>query len=85
MADFFAALKYIAVENYNHKPHVALFGLTPIEALNGAVPDRDRFANEIALARRRRIEENRKRGLTQYARMLRLSYTQHDKKERHSL
>ena len=29
-----------AVEQYNNRPHTALFGLTPYEVFNGAIPDK---------------------------------------------
>jgi len=46
------------VENYNNRPHSKLFGLHPIEVLNGALPDKHSFTNEIKSAVINRIESN---------------------------
>ena len=48
----------IVVENYNNRPHSKLFGLHPIEVLNGAIPDRHSFTIEIKSAVTNRIESN---------------------------
>ena len=47
-----------AVEQYNNKPHSALFGLTPHEVFNGATPNRDMFRNAIKQAASKRKEIN---------------------------
>lgn len=39
-----------AVDQYNNKPHSALFGLTPFEVFNGAIPDKLMFKNDIRQA-----------------------------------
>jgi hypothetical protein len=39
-----------AVEQYNNKPHSSLYGLTPTEAFNGALPDKDMFKPAIRQA-----------------------------------
>lgn len=48
-----------AVEQYNHRYHSALYGLTPAEALNGAVPDKHLFSAEIQQAKKERILKNK--------------------------
>lgn len=60
--NFDDTVKYLdyAIKDHSNKPHGALFGLTPLEVLNGAIPDKYRFKNDIANARSFRIEENRK-------------------------
>ena len=49
-----------AVEIYNNKPYHPLHGLTPNEVFAGKLPDKMLFKQQIADARRQRIEENRK-------------------------
>jgi hypothetical protein len=48
----------IIVEEYNNKPHSALFGLTPNEVLKGQIPDKNLFANDITNARKKRYTIN---------------------------
>jgi len=48
----------IVVENYNNRPHSKLFGLHPIEALNGALPDKHAFTIDIRSAVTNRIVNN---------------------------
>ena len=47
-----------AVDEYNNKPHSALFGLSPKEVLFGKIPDKEMFKNEIFTARKLRKIEN---------------------------
>lgn len=47
-----------SVEDYNNKPHGKLYGLTPQEALDGAVPVPNQFHQEIARARKERLIKN---------------------------
>jgi hypothetical protein len=39
-----------AVKQYNNKPHSSLYGLTPTEVFNGALPDKDMFKKAIRQA-----------------------------------
>ena len=47
-----------AVEQYNNRPHSALFGLTPYEVFNGAIPDKTLFKPKIEQAKLLRKAEN---------------------------
>lgn len=60
--DFKAVVAFLpkAVTNYNNRPHTALFGLTPLDVLHGAIPDRGRFRAKIGQAVRNRLAENMK-------------------------
>ena len=46
-------------KDFNNRPHYTLEGSTPLEVLNGDLPSPDRFADDIAVARRLRGAENR--------------------------
>ena len=48
-----------AVEQYNNRPHSALFGLTPHEVFQGAKPNKDLFKEQKAQAKLLRIAENK--------------------------
>jgi transposase InsO family protein len=48
-----------AVEQYNHRPHSSLFGLTPHEVFYGAKPHKDLFKEQKTQAKARRIAENK--------------------------
>jgi transposase InsO family protein len=48
-----------AVDEYNNRPHSALFGLTPKEVFYGAMPDRDLFKEQKEQAKRLRKVENK--------------------------
>jgi hypothetical protein len=48
-----------AIEDYNHKPHGALFGLTPLECFEGELVDRKRYAAEITNAAKERLLINK--------------------------
>jgi len=47
-----------AVEQYNNRPHSALFGLTPQEVFNGRMPDKTLFKSQIEQAKILRKAEN---------------------------
>ncbi len=48
-----------AVEQYNNRPHSALFGLTPNEVFHGAKPDRNFFSEQKEQAKILRKTENK--------------------------
>ena len=48
-----------AVEQYNNRPHSALFGFTPYEVFNGAKPDKNHFKPQMLQAKSLRIAENK--------------------------
>ena len=50
----------LAVESYNNMPCGVLYGLTPIEVLQGAVPDKHFFKSKIQQAKQDRIVTNRR-------------------------
>lgn len=52
----FLDTEYLA--NYRNRPLEVLSGFTPAEVLNGDIPQKYRFSEDIATAKRNRIEEN---------------------------
>ena len=48
-----------AVEQYNNRPHSALYGLTPHEVFNGKPPNKNLFTAKIQQAKILRIAENK--------------------------
>ena len=48
-----------AVEQYNNRPHSALFGLTPHEVFYGAIPNKALFRTQIEQAKVLRKAENK--------------------------
>jgi len=48
-----------AVEQYNNRPHSALFGLTPKEVFYGAIPDKNLFKEQKNQAKLLRKVENK--------------------------
>ena len=48
-----------AVEQYNNRPHSALYGFTPIEVFNGAKPDKYFFKPQMEEAKMLRKAENK--------------------------
>ncbi|WMJ71872.1 hypothetical protein RCC89_01605 [Cytophagaceae bacterium ABcell3] len=48
-----------SIDDYNSKPHGALFGLTPLEVMNGKIPDKHQFSVQIAEAGKERVRINR--------------------------
>jgi hypothetical protein len=51
-------LRTFAIEDYNNKPHYALYGLTPKEVFNGKQPDKAALHKKIADAGRQRLQNN---------------------------
>ena len=60
LLDIQQTIQYLswAVEQYNNKPHSALYGLTPKEVFNGTIPDKDMFKTAIKLAANKRKSIN---------------------------
>jgi len=48
----------VAVEQYNNRPHSALFGLTPHEVFYGTIPDKTLFKAQMEQAKILRKTEN---------------------------
>ena len=48
-----------SVPDYNNKPHGRLYGLTPNEVLNGNIPVKDNYQQDMIEARKNRLEQNR--------------------------
>ena len=61
ITDFSQLEKYLplAINDHNNMPHDALHGLTPDEVLNGKLPAKVSFANQIAKAKAARLTENK--------------------------
>jgi len=61
LADFESVKRFLetAVEQYNNRPHSALFGLTPHEVFYGATPDKTLFKDQINRAKLLRKAENK--------------------------
>jgi putative transposase len=57
-----ALVEYVekAVHDYNNRPQQVLHGLTPLEVLQGQIPDPHAYANQIQQAKANRILENKK-------------------------
>ena len=47
-----------AVEQYNHRPHSALFGFTPYEVFHGKIPNKALFKPQMEQAKALRKAEN---------------------------
>jgi len=47
-----------SISDYNNKPHGKLYGFTPTEILNGIDPDKAKYKNDIAKARKTRLLQN---------------------------
>ena len=54
-------IRYLSnsVDDYNDKPHGKLYGLTPNEVLNGNIPVKDNFKQDMIKARKNRLKQNR--------------------------
>ena len=50
----------LAVDDYNNRPYTALNGLTPIEVLNGKLPENVSYYTQIKEATQIRILENKR-------------------------
>jgi hypothetical protein len=48
-----------SVPDYNNKPHGRLNGLTPNEVLNGIIPVKDNYQQDMIKARKNRLKQNR--------------------------
>jgi len=61
LKDLHETIKYLStsVPDYNNKPHGRLYGLTPIEVLNGTTPVKDNYQQDMIEARKNRLEQNR--------------------------
>ncbi len=61
LKDFEDTVTYLStsVPDYNNKPHGRLYGLTPNEVLNGNVPVKDNYQQDMIEARKNRLEQNR--------------------------
>ena len=62
IADYDALVKYVeqSVNDYNNRPQHVLYGLTPIEVLQGQTPNPNAYATKIQQARANRLTENKK-------------------------
>ena len=60
LKDFEDTVTYLlsSVTDYNNKPHGRLYGLTPIEVLNGIVPVKDNYQQDMVKARKKRLLQN---------------------------
>ena len=61
LKDFDDTAMYLStsVPDYNNKPHGRLYGLTPNEVLNGNVPVKDKYQQDMIEARKNRLKQNR--------------------------
>jgi hypothetical protein len=62
IADYDALVKYVeqSVNDYNNRPHHVLYGLTPLEVLQGKTPNPHAYATKILQAKANRLTENKK-------------------------
>jgi putative transposase len=62
IADYDALVKYVeqSVNDYNNRPHDVLHGLTPLEVLQGKIPNPHAYSNQIQQAKTTRFIENKK-------------------------
>jgi hypothetical protein len=56
-----------AIADFNNRPHDVLDGLTPPEILNGKFFDKERWQQQMLLARTGRIIENKKNKCCSYS------------------
>jgi hypothetical protein len=61
LKDLNDTFKYLSnsVPDYNNKPHGRLYGLTPNEVLNGNIPVKDNYQQDMIKARTNRLKHNR--------------------------
>ena len=61
LKDFDDTVTYLlsSVPDYNNKPHGRLYGLTPNEVLNGTIPVKDNYQQDMIKARKNRLKQNR--------------------------
>ncbi|CAN5757721.1 hypothetical protein BH11BAC7_BH11BAC7_32990 [soil metagenome] len=50
----------VAIKNENNRENGVLYGYTPMQVLNGAIPDKNRFSQQIKQAKEKRKMNNRK-------------------------
>ncbi len=50
----------VAIENENTRENGVLYGYNPIQVLNGTIPDKSRFSQQIKQAKQKRTIDNRK-------------------------
>jgi putative transposase len=62
IADYDSLVKYVeqSVNDYNNRPHHVLHGLTPLEVLQGQIPNPHVYATKILQAKANRLTENKK-------------------------
>jgi putative transposase len=62
IADYDALVKYVeqSIKDYNNRPHHVLNGLTPLEVLQGKIPNPHAYSNQIQQAKTNRLTENKK-------------------------
>jgi len=48
-----------SVPKYNNKPQSRLYGLNPNEVLNGNIPVKDNYQQDMIKARKNRLKQNR--------------------------
>lgn len=60
--DFEHLLPFVqkAIEDFNNRPHGVLNGFTPMEVLNGQLPRKIDYSEQLAIAKANRIALNRK-------------------------
>ena len=61
LKDLNDTIRYLSnsVDDYNDNPHGKLYGLTPNEVLNGIIPVKDNYQQDMIKARKNRLKQNR--------------------------
>ena len=61
LKDLNDTIRYLStsIPDYNNKPHGKLFGFTPNEVLNGTIPVKDNYQQDMVKARKNRLKQNR--------------------------
>jgi putative transposase len=69
IANHAALVTYVAeaVDQYNHRPHHVLQGLSPFEVLDGKRFDAEAHCHRIELAKQHRLTENKKESCCRYS------------------
>lgn len=62
--DFEALVEYLPklIQQYNNKPHSALFGFTPMEVFNGMIPSKANFMALVDQQKFDRVQFNKENG-----------------------
>ena len=62
IADYDALVKYVeqSVNDYNNRPHHVLHGLTPLEVLQGKIPNPHAYTEQTQQSKANRLIENKK-------------------------